>query len=57
MAIKLGDNILVTAGLPTDNRYMYGTRPYSGETEVISVVTSDVRYSGLTVNINGVEYW
>jgi len=57
MAILLGDNVLVTAGLPIENRYTCGTRPYSADTEVHTVVTSDLRFSGLTVNVNGTEYW
>jgi hypothetical protein len=62
MAISLGDNIKLALGLPTDARY-YSTatnKPWTGVTEVNARLTGGVggvRYTGLTVNINGVEYW
>jgi len=58
MAIALGDNLGVTGPLPTDNRY-YNTstnEPWSSVGEVNAALTG-VRYTGLTVNISGVEYW
>lgn len=57
MSIKLGDNISITAGLPADCRYYNGNVPYVDEAEVNSVISEGVRYSGLTVNVAGVEYW
>ncbi len=62
MAISLGDNIKLALGLPTDARY-YSTatnKPWSGVTEVNARLTGGaggVRYTGLTVNVAGVEYW
>ena len=62
MAISLGDNIKLALGLPNDARY-YSTatnKPWSGVTEVNARLTGGVgglRYTGLTVNINGEEYW
>jgi len=58
MAIGLGDNLGVTGPLPTDNRY-YNTsnnKPWTSCSEVNLALTGE-RYTGLTVNINGAEYW
>ena len=57
MAIKLSDNIQTNAPKPTDSRYLNNMTPYSSTTHVNTVISSSVRYSGLTMNINGVEYW
>ena len=58
MGIKLGDNINITAGLPNDCRYQNAAvGPYTGVTEANTIITSDIRYTGLTVNILGTEYW
>ncbi len=62
MAISLGDNIKLGLGLPNDARY-YSTvtnKPWTGCTEVTTNLAGGVggvRYTGLTVNINGAEYW
>jgi len=58
MAIALGDNIKLGLGLPNDARY-YSTitnKPWSSCADVNSEITG-TRYTGLTVNILGVEYW
>ena len=58
MAIALGDNLGVTGPLPTDNRY-YNTSnnsPWASVAEVNAALSGE-RYTGLTVNILGVEYW
>jgi len=57
MAINLGDNINITAGLPTDYRYANGTQPWASEAAAKAGVDAGVRYTGLTVNIGGVEWW
>lgn len=57
MAINLNDNIKVLAGKPTDARYLNNLAPYASELEVNTLIDSVERYTGLTVNINGVEYW
>ena len=60
MAIELADNIQTGAPKPTDSRYLNNLVPYTGVTEVNSLITGGVggiRYTGLTVNINNVEYW
>ncbi len=63
MAIQYNENIKIAAPAPLDKRYL-STRtslgvqlPYSGETEVNTTIISSERYTGLTVNINGIEYW
>jgi hypothetical protein len=62
MAIQLGDNIKLGLALPTDARY-YSTatnKPWTGVTEVNTKLlggVGGVRYTGLTVNVAGVEYW
>ena len=63
MAIQYQENIRIAAPTPLDKRY-YSSRkvsgvqvPYSATTEVNSVLTISERFSGLTVNVAGVEYW
>lgn len=59
MAINLSDNIQVNLGKPVDNKYLQPilNRPYTGVSEVNSTIIGALRYSGLTVNVGGVEYW
>jgi len=57
MAIALADNIQTGAPKPTDSRYFNNQVAWTGVTEVNTNIGSGVRYSGLTVNINGEEYW
>jgi len=62
MAISLGDNIKLGLGLPNDARYYNTTtnKPWTGVTEVNAALlggAGGVRYTGLTVNIGGTEYW
>lgn len=58
MGIILNDNITISAGKPIDSKYLNSSNtPYSATTEVNSAITISERYSGLTVNILGVEYW
>lgn len=63
MAIQYNENIKIAAPAPLDKRYL-STRtsggaqvPYSACTEVNTTIISSERYTGLTVNIGGVEYW
>ncbi len=56
-------NIKLVAPNPLDDRYL-STRtcagaqlPYSACTEVNTTIASIYRYTGLTVNIGGIEYW
>lgn len=56
MAIELGDNIQTGAPKPTDSRYLNNQTPWASCAEVNAGIT-DTRYTGLTVNILGNEYW
>lgn len=63
MAIQYNENIKIAAPSPLDKRYLSertlvgSPLPYSGVTEVNTAIISTERYTGLTVNIVGVEYW
>lgn len=57
MAINLSDNIQTNAPKSADSRYMNNLVPYVSVAEVNSTLDAGVRFSGLTVNILGVEYW
>lgn len=57
MAINLSDNIKISGPLPIDSRYFNNLVPYTGVSEVNSIIDESLRYTGLTVNINGIEYW
>jgi len=56
-------NIKLVAPNPLDDRYLStrvvagAQQPYSATTEVNTVIDELYRYTGLTVNVNGVEYW
>ena len=63
MAIQYNENIKIAAPAPLDKRYL-STRtssgaqlPYSACTEVNTLIIPSERYTGLTVNILGTEYW
>ena len=57
MAIKLTDSIRVGQQKPVDDKYFNGLVPYISTDEVNSLISINVRHRGLTVNINGEEYW
>ena len=57
MAINLSDSIRVGQQKPIDDKYYNGLNPYTSTTEANSLLPSAIRYKGLTVNINNVEYW
>lgn len=57
MAISLSDSVRVGQQKPLDDKYYNGLAPYTSISEVNSSIASGVRYRGLTVNINGTEYW
>jgi hypothetical protein len=60
MAINLSDNIYTSAPKPTDSRYLCNLTPYTSVGQANSNITGGVggvRYTGLTVNIGGSEYW
>lgn len=58
MAISLNDNIKINAGKPIDVKYLRSDNtPYTSISEVNSSISAGERHIGLTVNINGTEYW
>ena len=58
MSIILNDNLKINAGKPADSKYLNSSnQPYDSISAVTSGVTISERYSGLTVNIGGDEYW
>lgn len=57
MAIPLSDNMQTNAPKSTDSRYNDNLKPWSSISAVNSGISQYVRYTGLTVNIEGEEYW
>lgn len=57
MSIQLSDNLNVGQQKPLDDKYFNGRYPYESISQVNSILTTGLRYIGLTVNINGDEYW
>lgn len=60
MAINLSDNIFTSAPKPTDSRYLNNLVPYASVSAANAAITGGVggvRYTGLTINILGIEYW
>lgn len=62
--IQFNENIHIAAPRPIDKRYLserigvYGGQlPYSACTEVNATIPINERYTGLTVNIGGSDYW
>jgi hypothetical protein len=56
MAILINDNYRLSATKPFDDRYMNISTPWASCGEVLATITT-YRHIGLTVNINGDEYW
>jgi len=58
MAIVLNDNIKINAGKPVESKYLTsGNTAYLTTAGVNAAVSIPERYTGLTVNVGGVEYW
>jgi len=58
MAINLNDNIKINAGKPADTRYLNtGNAAYASTSVVNATIPISLRYTGLTANVNGTEYW
>ena len=57
MAINITDSIRVGQQKPVDDKYFNGLAPYTSITQVNNLIPKAVRHIGLTVNINGEEYW
>ena len=58
MAIILNDNLKINAGKPIDRKYLStGNTAYVSVGAVNAAISISERYTGLTVNILGTEYW
>lgn len=57
MSIKLSDSIRVGQQKPLEDKYFNELIPYTSTTQVNTLLPKAVRHIGLTVNINGEEYW
>ena len=57
MAIILDDSIRVGQQKPTDDRKYNNLTPYTSVAQANSLLPLAVRYDGLTIIINSVEYW
>ena len=57
MAIIINDNLAVNVGKPIDSKYLNISTPWTSVSAANIGVVQSYRYTGLTVNINGTEYW
>ena len=57
MSIKLSDSIRVGQQKPLDDKYFNELVHYTSTSQVNNLVSKAIRHIGLTVNINGEEYW
>ena len=57
MSIKLSDSIRVGQQKPLEDKYFNELNPYTSTTQVNTLLLKSIRHIGLTVNINGEEYW
>lgn len=59
MAIPLDDSILIGQQKATDAKYDNDGQPlgYTSIAQAKSIITIGLRYAGLTIKINGIEYW
>ena len=57
MSIKLSDSIRVGQQKPLEDKYFNELVPYTSTSQVNTLLLKSVRHIGLTVNINGKEYW
>lgn len=55
--INVNDNIKVNAGKPLDAKYLNGVTPYVDVAAAIAAIPLAERSIGLTVNVNGDDYW
>ena len=56
-SLELPFGIKVLNPTPADAKYLNDGVPYTGVTQVNSLIGAGIRHTGLTVNISGVEYW
>jgi hypothetical protein len=58
MSKSLNDNLRISAGKPVDAKYLNSANtPYTATTQVTSQIPLSERHIGLTVTVNGIEYW
>ncbi len=57
MSIKLSDSIRVGQQKPLEDKYFNELVPYTSTSQVNTLLPEAIRHRGLTVNINGEEYW
>ena len=57
MSIKLSDSIRVGQQKPLEDKYFNELVPYTSTSQVNTLLPKAVRHIGLTVNIDGEEYW
>ena len=57
MSIKLSDSIRVGQQKPLEDKYFNELVPYTSINQVNTLLPEAIRHRGLTVNINGEEYW
>ena len=57
MSIKLSDSIRVGQQKPLEDKYFNELVPYTSINQVNTLLPEAIRHIGLTVNINGEEYW
>lgn len=58
MSQQINDNFKLNAGKPIDSKYLnLYNEPYNSTAEANSLISMPERYSGLTINVGGVEYW
>ncbi len=57
MSLELPFGLKVINPLPADEKYLSNGVPYNSISQVNTEIPITIRHIGLTVNINGVEYW
>lgn len=57
MGIIINDNHKIEANKPAEYRYLNISQPWATTNEVNTCIPLDYRYTGLTVNVLGNEYW
>ena len=57
MPFELPFGVRVLNPKPADDKYLNDGIPYVDIAEVNSLISEGIRHTGLTVNIQGVEYW
>lgn len=53
----LNNNIIINANKPSESKYLNVSNPWISINEVNAGILEEYRYTGLTVNVGGNEYW